>query len=228
MVVDNEVLKIIIQNCCRSLSFDIERQQYVFPFLPSLSERWETVRNHIRDIDPTFHVSDFNNVLHRIEGLKELSIEQSLYEAADVDLLQGEMLRINLSGVSVPMLTLVKMKKGQYLDIVSGHGYSLGDEVKLQPGRTIITSEGEELGSCKSVTLLMPTAEHIVMGHIMLGSYYRRNIAVSLWPLFKLAKTVNCANSTGICEKLKLMAKDMGIGIMPLLNIVNASLKYEF
>ena len=226
MAVNNTILKIIIKNCCRSLSFDDERQQFAFPFRPTLSEMWGSMRGHIHDIDPTFHIDNFNSVLHRLARLTELSMEQPLYEAVDVDLLQGEMLRVNLSNGGVPMFTLIKMKHGQYLDITSGRGYSLGDKAKLLPGKTIITSEGEELGVCKSITLLMPTAEHIVMGRVMLGAYYRSNIATSLWPLLKLAKTANYANSKRICAKLTSTAKDMGIGIMPLLNIINSPVQY--
>lgn len=226
MAVDNEILKIIIQNCCRSLSYDEERQQYAFPFRLTLSQVWVNMRGHIHDIDPTFNIDDFNYVLHRLAKLTELSMEKPIEEIVDVDVLPGEMFRINLLDREEKKITLIKMKHGQYLDITTGRGYSLGDKAKLQPGKAIITSEGEELGVSKSITLLMPTPEHIVMGRVMLGSYYRNNIATSLWPLLKLAKTANYTNSKIICLKLTPLAKDMGIGILPLLNIINSSMQY--
>ena len=226
MAVDNGILKIIVKECCRSLSFDDERQQFTFPFRPALSDLWMVVRNRAHDIDPCFYIDDFNIELHRMEDLSELSIEFPLNEVYDADLLQGEMLRISMSQGRVPFFTFVKMKNGQYLDCATGRGLSFGDRMSFIVDRPVLTSEGEKLGVCQSLSLLMPTVEHIVMGRVMLGTYYRKRISDSLWPLYNLAKTVNYNNEKNVCKKLLSMASKMGIGIKPFLNIINAPVKY--
>lgn len=228
MEADNEILKIIVKECCRPLSYDDERQQYTFPFRPALPDLWNSIRKRIQIIDSTFHTNDFNNALHRIFTLQTLFIEQSLNEVVDAELLQGEILRVNLIQGFAPMAILIKMKTGQYLDTNTGRGFSLGDRAILQHGSAIITSEGENLGICQSIALLMPTTEHIVMGRVMLGTYYRKQIAASLWPLFNIAKTVGHANVIETCNRLQSMACEMGLGILPLLNIINASIRYAF
>ena len=226
MAVDNGILKIITKECCRSLSFDDERQLFSFPFRPALSDLWIDMRKRVHKIDPCFHLDNFNNELHRMASLSELSIELSVNEIHDVDLMQGEMMRISLSQGYVPVSTLIKMKRGQYLDSTTGRGLSLGDRTSFKVGKEIITSEGEKLGVCKTISLLMPTAEHTAVGRVMLGSYYRKDISDSLWPLYNLAKTVNYNNATLVCKEILSMASKMGIGIMPLLNIINAPVRY--
>lgn len=226
MAVDNSILKIIIKECCRSLSFDDERQLYTFPFRPALSDKWKAIRAHIHVVDPTFCTDNFNNVLNRIARLTVLCLEQTLYEVVDADLLPGEILRIKLIKGFVPILTIIKMKHGQYLDISTGRGYSFGDRVIFQSGLVITTSEGEELGMCQSIALLMPTSEHIVMGRVMMGTYYRKCIATSLWPLFNISKTVTYTNAMDLCNKLTSMSREMGLGIMPLLYIINAPMQH--
>lgn len=226
MAVDKGILKIIIKECCRSLSFDDERQQFTFPFRPALSNLWMVIRNLAHDIDPCFNANDFNIELHRLADLPELSIKLSVNEVCDMDLMQGEMLLICWDQGYVPFSTLIKMKKGQYLDCNTGRGFSLGDYASFKTGKVIITSEGEKLGECMSLSLLMPTVEHVVMGRVMLGPYYRKHISDSLWPLYNLAKTVDYNNAKNVCKKLLSMASQMGIGIKPFLNIINAPVRY--
>lgn len=223
---DNSILKIIIKECCRSLSFDDERQQYSFPLCANLSSHWTNIRRQITTIDSNFHINNFNDSLNRLENLNYLYIEQSLNEIADADLIQGEMLRVNVAPRRDVAFTLVKMKNGQYLDTTTGTGISLGDKVTLKISEPIITSEGRELGICTSLTMLMPTIEHIVMGRIMLGTYYRRRIATSLWPLYNLSKTANYGNAAETCTKVLSLALEMGIGIMPLMNIINSTSRH--
>lgn len=208
------------------MSFDDERQQFTFPFRPALSDLWVVMRKRVHQIDPCFHLDDFNYELHRMAGLSNLSIELSINEICDVDLIQGEMLRISLAQGYAPFFILIKMKNGQYLDNTTGRGLSIGDHTSFRVGMAIITSEGENLGVCKSISLLMPTPEHTVMGRVMLGSYYRKHISDSLWPLYNLAKTVNYKNSTIVCKELLSMASKMGVGIKPFLSIINASVRY--
>ena len=226
MAVDNGILKIITKECCSSLSYDDELQQFTFPFRPVLSDLWIVMRKRVRQIDPCFHLDKFNHELHRIAGLSELSIELSVNEICDMDLMQSEMLRIGFAQGYVSVSTLIKMRHGQYLDCTTGRSFSLGDCASFKVGTTIMTSEGENLGICQSISLLMPTAEHIAMGRVMLGSYYRKHISDSLWPLYNLAKTVNYSNATIVCKELLSMANKMGIGIKPFLNIINAPVKH--
>ena len=226
MVVDNGILKIITKECCRSLSFDDERQQFTFPFRSALPDHWIVIRKRVHHIDPCFHLDSFNNELHRLACLSELSIELPINEICDKDLMQGEMLRISLAQGYAPVIILIKMKNGQYLDNTTGRGLSLGDYAAFRVSVELLTSEGENLGVCKSISLLMPTPEHTAMGRVMLGSYYRKHISDSLWPLYNLAKTVNFKNSTNVCKELLSLASKMGIGIMPFLNIINAPIRY--
>ena len=110
MVVDNGILKIITKECCRSLSFDDERQQFTFPFRSALPDHWIVIRKRVHHIDPCFHLDSFNNELHRLACLSELSIELPINEICDKDLMQGEMLRISLAQGYAPVIILIKMK----------------------------------------------------------------------------------------------------------------------
>ena len=226
MAVDNAILKIITKECCCSLWFDDEQRQFIFPFRIGLPDIWITIRRRIHRIDPCFNLNDFNNELRRMSSISELSIELPVSEICDADLLPGESLRIKLSQGYTPVSTLVKMKSGQYLDISTGQGFSLGDCASFNAGAAMVTSEGERLGICNSISLLMPTTEHLVMSRVMLGAYYRKRISDSLWPLHNLAKSVNYDNATNVCRELLSMASKMGVGIKSFLDIINASVKY--
>jgi hypothetical protein len=116
------------------------------------------------------------------------------------------------------------MKRGQYLNVNTGQGYSFGEKHEFIDNNRLETSEGYLLGTIKSTTLLSPSCEHIALSKVFIGDYYRNTISDSLWPIFE--KVVNNSNSrcdTKFAEYL-LMSRKMGVNSFSLVNILNAGI----
>lgn len=223
MVVNNTVIKRLIKECCRSLSYNDEERQFTFPLNPCIGHIWDKVKKDIKSIDPDFHLNDFNQLLNRLCDLHNQYARIETKRIADALILPGEILELFLVDSSNP-IRLVKMKRGQYLNVNTGQGYSFGDMLEFIDNNVLETSEGYFLGSIKSTALLSPSYEHIVLSKVYIGDYYRNKISDSLWPIFEMV--VNNANpgcNTRFSEYL-LMARKMGINSFSLLNIINAGI----
>lgn len=223
MVANNTIIKRLIKECCRSLSYNDEERQFTFPLNPCIGHIWDRVKKDIKSIDIDFHLNDFNQLLNRLCDLHNQCLRIETKRIADVLILPGEILELFLVDSSTP-IRLVKMKRGQYLNVNTGQGYSFGDKHEFINNNRLETSEGYFLGSIKSIALLSPSCEHIALSKVYIGDYYRNKISDSLWPIFEMV--VNDANpkcNTRLSEYL-LMARKMGINSFSLLNILNASI----
>ena len=120
----------------------------------------------------------------------------------------------------------MKMSHGEYLDLTTGTGVSLGDHIRFCCGETLITSEGELLGIINSCRLLCPTIEHVSISKVFFKDYYKHQRSESLWELFEKAKLI-CQCHTHIGKEVQLieLAVDNGADAFILLNIVNAAIK---
>ena len=223
MVVNNTVIKRLIKECCRSLSYNDEERLFTFPLNPCIGHIWEKVKKDIKSIDPDFHLNDFNQLLNRLCDLHNQYSRIETKRIADALILPGEILELSLVDSYNP-IRLVKMKRGQYLNVNTGQGYSFGEKHEFIDNNRLETSEGYLLGTVKSTALLSPSCEHIVLSKVYIGDYYRNKISDSLWPIFEMV--VNNANpkcNTRFSDYL-LMARKMGINSFSLLNILNASI----
>lgn len=223
MAANNAVIKRVIKECCRSLSYNDEERQFTFPLNPCISRIWDDIKKEIRTIAPDFHLVDFNQLLIRLCDLHNQCSRIETKHIADVSMLPGEVLELSLVDNDYP-LRLVKMKKGQYLDVNTGQGYSLGDKCEFLDNHILKTSEGHVLGSIKSMALLSPSCEHIVLSELFIGDYYKNKISDSIWPIYE--KVVNDANprSGKRFSEYLLMSKKMGVSSFSLLNILNAGI----
>ena len=223
MVVNNTVIKRLIKECCRSLSYNDEERQFTFPLNPCISRIWDNVKSEIKSIDKDFHLNDFNQFLTRLCDLQNLFSRIGISYIADTLILPGEVLELYLDDNANP-IRLVKMKRGQYLNVNTGQGYSFGEKHEFIDNCRLETSEGYFLGLVKSIALLSPSYEHIVLSKVYIGDYYRNTISDSIWPIFE--KAVNHTNprcDAQFAEYL-LMSKKMGVNSFSLLNILNAGI----
>ena len=223
MVVNNTVIKRLIKECCRSLSYNDEERQFTFPLNPCIGHIWEKVKKDIKSIDPDFHLNDFNQLLNRLCDLHNQYSRIETKRIADALILPGEILELSLVDSYNP-IRLVKMKRGQYLNVNTVQGYSFREKHEFIDNNRLETSEGYLLGTVKSTALLSPSCEHIALSKVYIGDYYRNKISDSLWPIFEMV--VNNANpkcNTRFSDYL-LMARKMGINSFSLLNILNASI----
>ncbi len=223
MVANNTVIKKLIKECCRSLSYNDEERQFTFPLNPCISSIWNKCKNDIKSIDPNFHLNDFNQLLVRLCDLHNQYSKIGIKHISDSTILSGEVLELSMVG-SLPPLRLIKMKRGQYLNVNTGQGYSFGDMHEFIDNNVLEASEGFILGIVKSISLLSPSCEHIVLSKLFIGDYYRNTISDSIWSIYEMV--VNNANprcNTRFSEYL-LMARKMGINSFSLLNILNAGI----
>ncbi|MBQ8361200.1 MAG: hypothetical protein IJX44_04540 [Bacteroidaceae bacterium] len=212
----------MIKECCRSLSYNDEERQFTFPLNPCLSHIWNKVKKDIKSIDPDFHLNDFNQLLTRLCDLHNQYSRIETKCIADIFILPGEVLELSLVDDPNP-LRMVKMKKGQYLNVNTGRGYSFGDKYKFRDNYILETSEGYILGSVKSTALLSPSCEHIALSKVYIGDYYRNKISDSLWPIFEMVVNNTNPRCNARIPEYLLMARKMGINSFSLLNILNAS-----
>ena len=131
--------------------------------------------------------------------------------------MNGEVLEIGT--ITRTEIVLIKMKAGQYLNVNTGQGLSLGSSFQFEVGKFIETSEGKNLGVWKSLFLRIPRREHVALSSYYLGDYYHHKIATSLWPIVDIAEDV-CRDKCNECEKLLKAAQNSGINTYSLLNLL--------
>lgn len=222
MVVNNTVLKRIIKECCRSLSFNVEERQFSFPLYPCLELKWNELKGYIHGYYPDFYLSDFNHLLSNLDDLIHQYNSNIVECISDSSLLNGEVLEIKIDD-DLSLVRLVKMKDGQYLHCETGGGISLGRNFVFRVGGGMLTSEGRNFGKIRSVTLLSPSDEHIVISKIYIGNYYRSGISCSLWPIYEKIMEDGIKRLALQPELYLSMSKDLGIQSFTLLNILNAA-----
>lgn len=221
MEVNNAVLKLIIKECCRSLSYNDEERQFSFSLRPSLHRVWESKKKAIWSIQPNFMLNDFNAVLSNLEFPTDTQNKISISSLRDKDIVNGEVLNIEIYEKDMP-LKLIKMKRGQYLNISSGMGLSFGDRSEFSVDQNIVTSEGFNQGICKTISILLPSSYNIVLSRVFLGKYFLNNIGSSLWPIFDVAKEyINTLDSKRLDDIVNI-STELGIGSFALLNILRS------
>lgn len=220
MEVNSAVLKLIVKECCRSLSYNDEERQFSFPLRPSLRRVWECKKKSIREYHPGFTLNDFNEVLSNLEFPTDTRNMISFSSLKDEEIVNGEVLTVETTGTDTP-LRLVKMKRGQYFNVSTGAGLSFGDKFEFCLEKDIVSSEGYSHGICKSISLLLPTAYNIALSRVFLGKYYLNNIGSSLWPIFDEAvEYVESRNSKRL-DNILTITTNLGAGSFTLLNILD-------
>lgn len=219
MEVSSTVLKIIVKECCRSLSYNDEERQFSFSLRPSLQSIWESKKKAIWSIHPDFMLNDFNAVLLDLEFPSNTDNKISISSLKDEDLVNGEVLSIVISENDVS-LRIIKMKRGQYLNVLTGVGLSFGDKYEFCVGRSIVTSEGYNCGICKSISILLPTTYNVVLSRVFLGKYFLNNIGNSLWPIFDEAKEYLDSRNSKCLDNILNISTTLGVGSFAMLNIL--------
>lgn len=219
MEVNNAVLKLIINECCRSLSYNDEERQFSFSLRPSLHRVWESKKKEIWSIQPDFMLNDFNSALSNLEFPTDSQNKISISILKDSEIVNGEVLSVDIYGEDIP-LKLIKMKRGQYLNVLSGMGLSFGDRFEFSVDRNIVTSEGFNQGVCKAITILLPSAYNIVLSRVFLGKYFLNNIGSSLWPIFDEAKEYLDSRNSKCLDNILNISTTLGVGSFAMLNIL--------
>lgn len=221
MAVNNTLLKKIIMECCRSLSYNDEERQFTFPLYPCIMSIWDKIKFDLTSNSSHFYLCDFNQLLTKLSDLNNQYTRIEVNNISDVYILPGEVLELTMVDIPIPF-RLIKMKDGQYLNARTGKGYTFGKKFEFINNNHLVTSEGYILGIIKSIAFLSLSIEHIVLSKQFIGNYYRRAISDSIWPIFE--KVVNNSTpryDTDFTEYL-VMSKNLGINSFSLLNILNA------
>lgn len=210
------------------MSFDDEERQYSFTLRPGLEKIWMRIKDAPLYRDAYLTLSDFNTLLSRIGrcGEEYESVVMDMLE--DCDLLTGEVILLTaLLGGNEVQYRLVKMNSCQYLDFKTGQGLAFGSQVVFSAGQGLTDSEGHELGGIVKVELLSPTRLHIALSQVFMSRYFRHEVAGSLWPLYeRVCEFVESGEDN--CDSLLSEASDCGIGILPMLYIINAAVGRKF
>lgn len=223
MAVNNTIIKRLINECCLSLSYNDEEQHFTFLLNPCIRNIWDKIKKDIKSIDPDFFLNDFNQLLDRLCNLQNQYSRIVTKRIADSLILPGEVLELSLTDNPIP-LRLVKMKRGQYLNVNTGQGYVFGKKHEFIDNNNLETSEGYIIGSVNSIGLLTPSCEHIILSKVYIGDYYKNAISDSIWPIFeKAVKNGKPRYDTEFTDYL-LISREMGINSFSLLNILNASI----
>lgn len=221
MEVNNAVLKIIIKECCRSLSYNDQERQFSFSLRPSLHRVWESKKKAIWNIQPDFMLNDFNSVLSSLEFPTDTQNKIPISVLKDNDIVNGEIMSIEIYGEDKP-LKLIKMKRGQYLNVSSGMGLSFGDRFEFSVDKNIVTSEGLNQGVCKTISILLPSSYNIVLSRVFLGKYFLNKIGSSLWPIFDEAMEYLNTRDSKRLDDIVTISNKLGIGAFALLNILKS------
>ncbi|MBD5312080.1 MAG: hypothetical protein HDS13_08015 [Bacteroides sp.] len=224
---NNQILKLIVKECCLPLHFDEQERQFSFPFRHRLNEIWQRLRPKIRQLNSEWFLRDFNATLATVKfPLIQTEIIDTQYISND-ELCNGELLELDFKERNTPEI-YIKMGRGQYLNRNTGRGYTLSDYTVFKAGNILLTSEGKELGEIKAVRLHSPTDIHIALGRVFLSGYYRHTVSSSLWPIYEESLTaVHNIPKDIDCEHITKIAVEKGVGVLPLLSILEASLSVK-
>lgn len=96
MEVSNAVLKQIIKECCRSLSYNDEERQFSFPLYPYLDLIWEKLKGVINKDTPDYYLNDFNHLLSKLGDLPNQFNREEYKKIMDSQLLNGEVIEMIL------------------------------------------------------------------------------------------------------------------------------------
>lgn len=221
MEVNSTILKLIIKECCRSLSYEDEERRFFFLLRPSLFSVWEDKKETIWKYHPDFTLNDFNLVLSNIKYPTDTQNMITFTSLRDEEIVNGEVLNIKTLESEYPSLLIIKMKRGQYLNVLTGAGLSLGDKSKFCVGKNVVTSEGTNLGKCGAITILLPTLYNIVLSSVFLNGYYRNNIGSSLWPIHDEAIGYILSRDANRLGNILRISTELGIGTFALFHILN-------
>lgn len=221
MEVSNTVLKQIIKECCRSLSYNDEERQFSFPLYPNIDLVWEKLKEVIHKYNPDYFLNDFNQLLSKLGDLANQFNSEECKKIMDSQLLNGEVIEIIFTGYA-NAIRLVRMKAGQYLNCHNGMGFSVGNDYIFQIGHNLRTSEGKQLGTIQKLQILIPTQEHIVISKVFIGNYYKSTIGESLWPLYNKIVNPNSTSINNYSEYLTI-SRNLGVNSLTLLMILNAA-----
>lgn len=221
MEVSSTILKKIVKECCRSLSYDDEERQFSFRLKPSLAMIWEKMKDSIQVEYPDFFIADFNNVLSHIDNLKNMYSKRSIYEMEDRDIMVGEIIEISVAESISPIL-MVKMKAGQYLRIDDGVALSLGTEISFAKGKEIFTSEGIKIGECRGINICIPSKNSVALSGAFLKKYYKNKVSDSLWSIYEMGKRIVNSSCSRGCEEILTQATASGINALTLMCILKA------
>lgn len=216
-------MRLIVEECCRSLYYDSSERQFSFRLCTStsLGSIWNKFQTDIKKHDPSFYLDDFNIILSHLEELSEQYQRVTCHGARDNELLPSEILEIKLKNSS-SSLVLIKMKDGQYLNRDNGKGLTLGHHVVFATNKEIKTAENILLGECDNLYLWLPCAEHIMVSQVFVGNYYCHPINTSLWPIFEEAMRIHESSRSCYCENILKLSRELGVGAFSLLNILKA------
>ena len=217
MVEDKSIINLIVKECCRGIEYDEMPKQYSFALMPNCDKRWSSLSSKIKQITRQFIVADFNDVLSQLQNAHSIYNKIHLSKGIHNDmLLPGEVLEIK-SDKRVSIFT--KMGDCQYLSD-SGDCMIFPSNLVFQKGITLQTSEGIDMGNVLEVYLRTPTFMQVVLGEILMPGYYKQKIKFSLWDLYYFAE--DARKNPKNCNIILDMAKDFGIGIFPMVNIINS------
>lgn len=220
MEVNSTALKLIIKECCRSLSYGDEERQFSFTLRPSLADVWVNLRDRIHKYDPNLNLTDFNNLLDFLENPKNDWSPISFDELNDTDILNGEVIEAITDGEK---RVFIRMKQGQYLDLSAGSGFAVGSNFSFCKGKRISTAEGYDLGICHAISVRCPGMISIAMARYFIGKYYTAPVAESLWPLYNLAAELLSHPYDSNPADLLQMSRKLRLGLFPMLHIISAA-----
>lgn len=224
MAEDRRLFDIIVKECCRSLAYNEQEQRFSFPLLPSLEDLWHRVKKQCVNSHIKYTYYQYIEILRRLDLADSRSLLVPIDCIGDDELLAGEILLLDLSCLDIKSKSMMKMSDGEYLDLSTGYGISLGNGIRFHEGKIIKSSEGDCFGKIKNCWLLCPRIEHISISKVFLKDYYRNRRSDSLWNIFEYAKKI-CQTSTSIEKESQLvkLAINSGIDAFILLNISNAA-----
>lgn len=221
---NSRILKLIVKECCLPLHFNEEERQFSFPFRYRLKEIWERLKPEIRRLNSEWFLRDFNAALAALDFPLIQTDIIAIREISDNELCTGELLELTFKEKSIPEV-YIKMGNGQYLNRDTGRGYTISECFEFKVGNVLLTSEGKRLGEIKAIRLHSPTDIHIALGRVFLPGYYRHTVSSSLWSIYEEAlEAVRNNPKDTDCERITQIAIEKGVGVLPLLSILKASL----
>lgn len=220
MVEDSSVIGLIVKECCKGIEYDEILKQYSFALMPDCDKKWEILKPDLKRRLGGFSIGNYNEVLSLIlrayPSCNKVFLSQGI---EDVQLLPGESLEILTDKEN---FVLTKMGRNQYLTN-SGKGLTFPSQQRFQQGVILNTSEGVDLGLILDINLRTPTQLQNILGHIILTGYYKKKIKPTLWSLYEYSEDIRI--NSGEPSKILDISRDLGIGILPMMTIINSFLR---
>lgn len=193
MVVDKELAKIILNECCRGLSYDEGSRCYTLDIIHIDSSLLSKLKNEAKCLGYRLHRDDLNVFLMDIENDNSYLLKTYSTPLFDTNIQVGEILQIYLDSFS-SYIEVLKVASHEFLVVKSTDNLENVQFIRIAP-ETILGTDLHMQFSLLSpkhkilrIDFIMPTQNHRCLDFWLMPDLRKHEVLNNIWPLYNEVK----------------------------------------